>query len=206
MEELPAARSHVSTSSFGRAAEDGLLDRETLRGIAAGDGDALARLYDRHARPVFSLALHVLGDRDEAEEVVQDVFAQAWNQIARYDATRGTAVAWLLMMTRSRSIDRLRRRRCAPALVSGSWKNLNDVEDSRRGPEMVALTTEHATLLRAALERLPLIQRWTIELAFFEGLTHVEIAGQLQEPLGTIKTRIRLGLLKLRDAISTTTP
>jgi RNA polymerase sigma-70 factor (ECF subfamily) len=175
-------------------------DLDAVRLMAGGDGSALATLYDRHARVTYSLALRILGEPQEAEEVVQDVFAQAWRQASRFDRSRGAVVAWLLMMTRSRSIDRVRARRAMPAAAGDPDQAFGLIADSADGPERVALTTERASRLKEALDTLPLIQRVPIELAFFEGLTHVEVAERLEVPLGTIKTRIRLGLMKMKDA------
>lgn len=181
-----------------RAAE-AAADLEAIARVARGDGEALAALYDRHSRAVYSLALRILGDTHEAEEIVQDVFAQAWRQAARYDTSRGVVVAWLLVMARSRAIDRLRSRRGLPALAGDSEQTLGILSDPAAGPERAALTAEQRSRVREALDTLPLVQRLAIELAFFEGLTHVEIAERLEMPLGTIKTRIRLGLMKLKD-------
>jgi RNA polymerase sigma-70 factor, ECF subfamily len=184
-----------------RESADPAADIDAIRRVARGDADALAFLYDRHSRIVYSLAFRIVGDPPEAEEVVQDVFAQAWRQAERYDTARGAVVAWLLMIARSRAIDRIRSRRGMPPLAPDGWKGLSEMVDPAEGPELLTLTGEQVTRLRAALHSLPLAQRLTIELAFYEGLTHVEIAERLEEPLGTVKTRIRLGLLKLRGAI-----
>jgi RNA polymerase sigma-70 factor (ECF subfamily) len=175
-------------------------DMEVVRRMAEGDGQALATLYDRHGRVTYSLALRILGEPQEAEEVVQDVFAQAWRQASRFDRSRGAVVAWLLMMTRSRAIDRVRARRAMPAPSGDPDQAFGLIADSADGPERVALTTERASRLKEALDTLPLLQRVPIELAFFEGLTHTEVAERLEVPLGTIKTRIRLGLMKMKDA------
>jgi RNA polymerase sigma-70 factor (ECF subfamily) len=175
-------------------------DLEVVRRMAAGDGQALAALYDRHSRVTFSLALRIVGEPQEAEEVVQDVFSQAWRQASRFDRSRGAVVAWLLMMTRSRAIDRVRARRAMPGAAGDPDQAFGLIADTADGPERVALTTERAARLREALDTLPLMQRVPIELAFFEGLTHVEVAERLEVPLGTIKTRIRLGLMKMKDA------
>ena len=128
-------------------------DLESVRRMAEGDGQALAALYDRHARVTYSLALRVLGEPLEAEEVVQDVFAQAWKQAARYDRSRGAVVAWLLMMTRSRAIDRVRARRAMPASSGDPDQAFGLIPDAADGPERVALTTERAARLKEA-ERL----------------------------------------------------
>ncbi len=176
-------------------------DADAMRRMADGDGSALAELYDRHGRSMFSLAVRILRDQSDAEEVVQDVFAQAWRQAARYDTTRGVVVAWLLMMARSRAIDRLRSRRGQPALQADHPSALRDAADVTTPVDIALLTADQIARVRAALESLPDAQRAAIELAFHEGLTHTEVAERLEQPLGTIKTRIRLGLLRLRAAL-----
>lgn len=198
-------RGALEPSSFHTSA-DTAFDREVVAGIASGDADALARLYDRHSGAVYSLALRVLGDTQEAEEVSQDVFAHVWSHVDRYDAAHGPVSAWLLAMTRSRAIDRLRMRRGEPPLAIGGWRSLTGLEAPASGLAIGMLTADQKTLLRTALDRLPLAQRTTIELAFFGGLTHVEIAAHLEEPLGAVRTRIRRGLLRLRDAVMAATP
>jgi RNA polymerase sigma-70 factor (ECF subfamily) len=180
-------------------------DLEAIRRVARGDADALAFLYDRHSRIIYSLAFRIVGDPPEAEEIVQDVFAQAWRQAERYDTSRGVVVAWLLMIARSRAIDRVRSRRGLPPLAPDGEKGLAAMADPAEGPELQTLSAEQVRRLKDALDTLPLPQRMTIQLAFYEGLTHVEIAERLGEPLGTVKTRIRLGLLKLRSAVLETT-
>lgn len=180
-------------------------DFEAIRRVARGDADALAFLYDRHSRIVYSLAFRIVGDPPEAEEIVQDVFAQAWRQAERYDTSRGVVVAWLLMIARSRAIDRVRSRRGLPPLAPDGEKGLASMADPAEGPELQTLSMEQVRNLKRALETLPLQQRMAIQLAFYEGLTHVEIAERLEEPLGTVKTRIRLGLLKLKSAVLETT-
>ena len=181
-------------------AEDRVNDHHALRRMADGDADAVAELYDRHARRVYSLALRILGDVPDAEDVVQEVFVQAWRQASRYAATRGVVAAWLLTLTRSRAIDRLRARR---ARADQSAVDVAAIQAADTGPSIdwQFLSAEQTRLLRAALEQLPLLQRTAIELAYFEGLTHVEIAARLEEPLGTVKTRIRSGLTKLRETL-----
>ena len=195
---LAALAAHRSESAESQAE-----DRDCLRRMAAGDGTAVAGLYDRHARAVYSLVLRVLGDEGDAEDVVQDVFAQAWRQASRYDATRGAVGAWLLIMARTRAIDRLRSRRVRPEGQT--------VDDDQVVALLPAATPDAATELldaeqvrrvQRALGALPLLQRVAIELAYYEGLSQREIAERLEQPLGTVKTRIRLGLLKLRDALA----
>jgi RNA polymerase sigma-70 factor (ECF subfamily) len=174
-------------------------DRQAMARLAAGDASVVGSLYDRHARAVFSLAVRVLGDRADAEEIVQDVFAQVWSQASRFDAARGTFAAWVLMMTRSRAIDRLRARRAGGASVAAEM--VAEPVDPIPTQEQSAIAGEDADRMRGALQDLNASQREAIELAYYEGLSQSEIAERLQEPLGTVKTRIRSGLLKLRAAL-----
>ena len=176
-------------------------DHAALERMARGDHEALAELYDRHGRLVFSLALRILRDQGDAEDIVQEVFAQAWRQAARYESSRGNVIAWLLNLTRSRAIDRLRGRRARPDTAAGDPSTLELPDLSQPVDEQIALSTE-AARIRAAVDELSVLQRVAIELAFYEGLTHVEIAERLELPLGTVKTRIRQGLLKLRERLA----
>ena len=196
----------IFASAIGRAGplrpwmDDRVTDQQTLDRMASGDGEALAELYDRHAGRVYSLALRIVRDTTEAEDVVQDVFVQAWRQASRYTASRGVVAAWLLMLARSRAIDRLRARRARPEEPGGETA-ATQLVDSGPPVEWQYLSSEQIRLVRTALERLPFLQRLAIELAYFEGLTHVEIAARLEEPLGTVKTRIRSALTKLRESL-----
>jgi RNA polymerase sigma-70 factor (ECF subfamily) len=180
--------------------EDRLGDEAALARMAGGDRDAVAELYDRHSRPVFSLALRILQDRTEAEDVVQDVFTQAWAQAARYDTSRGAVSAWLLNMARSRAIDRLRSRRARPEMSERSAA-LN-MADAAIPLDMQLVSSERAAQLKRALQELPLLNRMAIELAYYEGLTHAEIAERLEQPLGTVKTRIRQAVIRLRESLA----
>jgi len=177
-------------------------DLESLRLLVSGDQGAAAGLYDRHSRALYSLILRILGDEGEAEDVLQEVFVQAFRQAGRYDASRGAVAAWLLMMARSRAIDRLRTRRTRVEGRTGEVQVLNDLPDAQPDAASVIIGEEQTRLVRHALAELPLVQRVAIELAYYEGLSHTEIAERLEQPLGTIKTRIRLGLLKLRDELA----
>jgi RNA polymerase sigma-70 factor (ECF subfamily) len=182
-------------------ADDRAGDLAAIARIRHGDAAGLADLYDRHATAVYSLALRILRDRAAAEDAVQEVFAQAWRQIRNYDPARGAVGAWLCTLARSRAIDALRARRARPvAAVDDRLAGV--LPDSGPAPEEQAIFSEHGHRIRQALSALPEIQRQAIELAFYEGLTHTEIAARLAEPLGTVKTRIRAGLLKLRDELA----
>lgn len=178
-------------------------DRDAFDRMARGDHEALGEVYDRHGRLLYSLALRILRDQGDAEDIVQEVFAQAWRQAARYDAGRGTVLGWLLTLTRSRAIDRLRGRQSRPA-ASTDEGLLRDIPDRVTPADQQIAWAGQARQIRAALEGLTMLQRVAIELAFYEGLTHVEIAERLELPLGTVKTRIRQGLLKLRDRLAGT--
>jgi RNA polymerase sigma-70 factor, ECF subfamily len=182
--------------------EDREADHRALARMARGDHDALAELYDRHSRPIYSLALRILQDRSDAEDVVQEVFVQAWSQASRYDASRGAASAWLLNMTRSRAIDRLRSKRSRPDLGRTDRSGALNVADAAEGQDLQLLSREQLTKLRTALDALPFVQRTALELAYYEGLSHTEIAERLEQPLGTVKTRIRQAILKLRSAMA----
>jgi RNA polymerase sigma-70 factor (ECF subfamily) len=168
--------------------------------IARGDRDAFARFYDLHARLVHTFARRLLREPGEAEEVVQDVFVQVWRQAESYRADRGTPEAWLLTMTRSRGIDKLRSRRRRDEMV-------RSVENPDRLPEpavdaSAAGSAEARATLGGVLADLPAAQRDVLELAYFDGLTQSEIAARLGEPLGTVKTRIRTGLERLRGLLA----
>jgi len=168
--------------------------------IAAGDRDAFSRFYDLLAPTAFGLIRRVLRDPEAAAEVLQEVFWQVWREAPQYDPKRGSPEAWLVMRAKTRAIDRLRsirrRDRTFVAPVDESVAQRND------GPaENPAVVAEDRGLVRTALAQLPEPQRRVIELAFFEGLTQSEIALRLGEPLGTVKTRARLGLERLRAAL-----
>jgi RNA polymerase sigma-70 factor, ECF subfamily len=173
-------------------------DERLLERMARADGDALRELYDRHGRAVYSLALRVLRSQPDAEDVVQEVFTQAWVKAARYDASRGTVAAWLLMQTRSRAIDRLRGRKLRP---EGAEPTLVEIRDPGAGPESQAQAGADARRVREALGALSDPQRTALELAFFEGLTYSQVAEHLNQPVGTVKTRIRQALLRLKTAL-----
>ena len=190
----------VLGSSAAASPESRQADQASLARIARGDQLAFAELYDRHARLVFSLALRILQERADAEDIVQEVFAQVWSQAGRYDASRGAVAAWMLMLTRSRAIDRLRARRARPETASES-NTAESVVDSAVRQDLELLSAEQVTRLQRALKELPDAQRTALELAYYEGLTHAEVAARLSEPLGTVKTRIRQAVIKLRESL-----
>ena len=192
--DLDGVRS-ATAATAARQADAAIIDR-----IAAGDRAAMAELYDRHSDLVFSLACRIVRQPADAEDVVQDVFTQAWRQAARYDAERASAAAWLLNITRTRAIDRLRAARTRQQ-ISGGDERLESTPTVGATQEDQVIGGERAERVRAALSVLGEAQRTAIDLAYFAGLTHGEIAARLSEPLGTVKTRIRSGLLKLREAL-----
>ncbi len=177
-------------------------DAELLRQIASGDGDALTRLFDLHSPVLLGLLIRILGTRAEAEEALQEVFLQVWMQADRYDETRSSPRGWLAMLARSRALDRIRRREARRRREDESAEEearMALVEPDGTGRLEAA---ERRTLVSSALERLSPEQRRCIELAFFEGLTHTQIADRLKAPLGTVKSRILLGMSKLRQVLS----
>jgi RNA polymerase sigma-70 factor (ECF subfamily) len=169
----------------------GPTDVSLVEAIRAGDESAMATLYDRYSSIVYSVGLRVLGDTGAAEDVLQEVFIQLWRNPGVFDASRGNLGAWLAVIARNRAIDRVRKRRpetdIADIVVSVEPDITGDAERARAMEKV-----------RAALGTMPAAQRSALEMAYFEGLTHFEIAAKTGEPLGTIKTRIRTGLLALR--------
>jgi RNA polymerase sigma-70 factor (ECF subfamily) len=168
--------------------------------VAKGDQSALTALYDSTSRLVFGLVLRVVGDRSTAEEVLLDVYTQVWRQAATYDPRRGAPLAWLMTIARTRGIDRLRSGRYEQ-LNKDALDSIGEVSASTASPEEATVEAERRRLVRAALATLSAEQREVIELAYYSGLSHSEIALRLGQPLGTVKTRTRLGLIKLRDML-----
>ncbi len=182
-------------------------DYHLLAAIATGSdkaSDALGELYDAHARIVFGLAKRILAKPEDAEEVVQDVFAQVWRDARKYEQSRATVAGWLVMLTRTRAIDKLRARKARPDLdqANDPVPILQASLSKSLTPEALALTSADAARVGAALESLPSEQRKFIDLAYFEGLSQSEIAEHTGTPLGTVKTRMRTALHSLRAALS----
>jgi len=177
-------------------------DRELVAAVASGSSEALARLYDRHAGTVFALARRLLSLVEDAEEVVQDVFSQVWRDASRYEAGRATVAGWIVMLTRARAIDRLRSRKARPDLRGVNPDSAPPLVAGDRNPEQVTLTAEDVRSVRGALTVLPDAQRSLLELAYYEGMTHVEIAERTGVPLGTVKTRIRTAMMTLKGVLS----
>jgi RNA polymerase sigma-70 factor (ECF subfamily) len=180
-------------------------DRELVERAAGGDERAVALLYDRFGAGLYALAYRITGERADAEEAVVDGFAQAWRAASTFRADRGSVGAWLATIVRSRALDltraRTRRARLASAAAAEEPGAAPAMGSYRPDPRVDADADERRLRVRAALEALAPAQREAIELAYFEGLSQSEIAERLAEPLGTIKTRIRTGMQKLRDAL-----
>jgi RNA polymerase sigma-70 factor (ECF subfamily) len=192
----------VSWPDGQRPVDYAQLDDEALvRLLALRDVGALEALYHRYSRPVFSLALKILGDREVVEEVVQEVFLRLWTRAYGYDPQRGKLLSWLLTITHHRAIDELRRRRSQPE-VDGLREQLSPADEPETNPSASFAQVEERDAVRHALAQLPEAQRRPIEMAYYGGMTQVEIAVALGEPLGTIKTRMRLAMQKLRTLLA----
>lgn len=177
-----------------------LADEELMALVRQGDPDAFEVVFDRHGGPAYSLAFRMCGERELAEDVVQETFTGLWRGVGNYQAGRGSLRSWLLTATRNRMIDAFRTRRA---------KQAGDIFDEGLAERVPGISDTHAEVsaredaraVREALGTLPEDQRTVIELAFFSGLSHSEIAGRLGLPAGTVKGRMRLGLAKLRVAL-----
>ena len=180
-------------------------DATLLAAMRCRDERALAALYDRYAPVLLAHVARLLRDRAEAEGVLLETFMQAWERADRYDPTRGSVACWLLMMARTRALDALRasgrRERAVERAAVEDPEVADVVSDPAHDPARGAERDDQAAAVAAALRTLTEPQRAAIELAFFEGLSHTEIADRLSVPLGTIKTRIRAGLQRLRDVL-----
>jgi len=201
--EAPVSEGFYRVSQINvpaRADLGALRDDELLALVAHGDEPALGAIYDRYSGLVYTIALRITGDRQTSEEVMQDVFQGVWQTAGSYQAGRGACAAWLVGIARHRAIDstrskRERARNREQTIEQGGFAETTGAPD----PELTGMDLREA--VRAALDSIPPAQRQAVELAFYGGFTRVEIAERLGEPLGTIKTRLRLGLLKLRDLL-----
>lgn len=173
-------------------------DVELLHAVARGDEVALARLYDQYRVILFGLLVRILGSREEAEDILQDVFVQVWKRARDFDEKRGKPFTWLVTLTRSRAIDRLRllgaRNRLAESVAKGQPEDVSDALSD-------TIQSGQRSIVQQALAELPAEQKEALVLAYYEGLTQSEIASQLGTPLGTVKTRMRSGMTKLRDLL-----
>lgn len=182
-----------------------MLDPALLARIVKGDQQAFSQLYDHSSTLLYTLALRILGNRDEAAELVQDVYLEVWRKVARYDVGRGSPLAWLVTLTRSRAIDRLRARAARRQQHTDTLDGPTAarVPDFGPSPFETQADQELRLLVGQAMGALPPAQQQALELAYYEGLSHTEIATRLNQPLGTVKTRIKLGMSKLRDTLRT---
>jgi len=184
----------VTSTPPAQHAEDALL----IAAVASGDQAAMARLYDRFAPLVNALCLRMLRDRHAAEELFEDIFVELWRRSGQYDKARGSVATWIATITRSRGIDRIRARQRAGAVA------MTDEAEQVAGdadPAEQVLAADERRRVNESLQALTPDQRRAIELAYFEGLSHSEIATRLARPLGTIKTHIRQGLIQLREVM-----
>jgi RNA polymerase sigma-70 factor, ECF subfamily len=179
-------------------------DLTLLQRIAARDTAAVADLYDRHSRLLFGLILRIVRDRGEAEDILQEVFVRVWNRAEVYDARMGLPLPWIVRVARNCAIDRLRIRRVR-ATVNAPAIDVTNVEAAPTAgiqtPEAAVLEAERRQTLSGALAGLPAEQRQLIEAAFFDGYTHGELARRFGLPLGTVKTRIRAGMIAMRKGL-----
>ena len=178
-----------------RPPEEILLER-----VSAGDSQALAELYDRFSGMLLGLATKILGDRSDAEDVLQEVFVQVWRQAGRYRRGRSSVSTWLVLITRSRSIDRLRSRNVKRRTALAAHREEPSAHTSPEGVRIV-LRDERRKRLSGALAELPEKQRKVLEMAYYQGLTQREIAEATETPLGTVKTRTLLAMRKLRQTL-----
>jgi len=174
-----------------------------LPAVARGDLAAFEALYDRHSSTLYALLLRILTNSEDAQEVLQESFVKAWSNAAMFDAERGSEVAWLISIARSRGIDRLRSRRVRADREHDAGREISihsSFVEKRTGADD-AIRSQESRAVRGALAELPDSQRIALELAYFDGLSQSEIAERLREPLGTIKTRMQLGMKKLRERL-----
>ena len=178
-----------------------LAQARLLRLIAEKDKRALGEFYEQMASPLFAVSVRILGDRHEAEEVIQDVFVEIWNKAAAFDESLGTAFHWTMSIVRNRSIDRIRLRMRRSRIIDRlqEFAPADSTEDAMQA--LPGLGVDEMARVHAAVNGLPDEQRRALEMAFFKGQTHAEIAESIGEPLGTVKARIRRGLLKLRGIL-----
>ena len=194
----------VSPMSNGLASDwsdNERLSASLVSQIALGDEQAMARLYDITSAMVYGLGLRIVKDPSAAEEIALETYLQLWRSAENYDPARGTVTAWLLTMARSRALDWLRARKARRADLEQNLDQVFDLRDHGPSPESSSIQSGRARIIREAMADLPLEQRRALEMTYFAGLSHSEIALQTGLPIGTVKTRIRLGMLRLRELL-----
>lgn len=205
-----AGRTEIAILSTAQNLKQTTPDDLLVRAMAAGESDAMGQLYDRWSSSIFGLALRITREKADAEEVVVDAFAQAWRDAKRFEPGRGSVGAWLATIARSRALDLVRatgrRNRLTDTTAASSVDASIAMGSPTPSPSAHVEDDERARKVRAALDDLPAPQRTVIELAYFGGLSQSEIAERLSEPLGTVKTRVRLGLHKLREQLAVLGP
>jgi RNA polymerase sigma-70 factor (ECF subfamily) len=169
--------------------------------IAGGDNGALSHLYDSTSRMVYGLCLRIVKDPSAAEDITLETYLQVWRTAQSYDPVRGTVSAWLLTVVRSRAIDWLRARKARRADLEQDLDEVFELQDLRPSPERASIDSGRTRIIQNAMAELPEEQRRAIELTYFSGLSHSEIALQTGLPIGTVKTRIRLGVIRLRELL-----
>lgn len=177
-------------------------DADLMSSLAAGNPAAMELLYERYSRPVYSFAYRMLGDRDHAEDLLQEVLLRAWRRSNRFSDSRGSLISWLLSITHNMAIDELRKKQRRPQKADSQEPELlmGSLRDTDAPVEEQVLTAENGQVIREALAEIPDNQRIVLELGYFRGMTQREISEHLDVPLGTIKTRMRLALRKLQDS------
>ena len=176
-------------------------DEMLLRKVAHGDRSAFAALYDRFSTPLYSLAVKMLNNEAEAQDLLQEVFLSVWSKAAQFQSDRGSAFSWVVAQLRNRAIDRLRSRRRRGELIESHGPELEPSGSATTSSAYNAEISERAREVRSAMEQLSEEQRLVLRMAYFEGLTQVEIAEKLEEPLGTVKARICRGMARLRVSL-----
>jgi RNA polymerase sigma-70 factor, ECF subfamily len=180
-------------------------DLDLIRRIASGDESAVSSLYDRYGSVLYAVVYRITGQKADAEEVVMEAFAQVWRDAARFESSRGSVAAWVTMIARSRALDHIRSRDRRERITTTAGRD-DDAQAPAMGswgtdPGYQVEQTERERRVAEAMQSLSPAQRQAIELAYYDGLSQSEIAERLQEPLGTVKTRVRLGMMKLRDVL-----
>ena len=198
--DLLKPRSMDTASQFAAST----INPKLVARVAKGEHHALSQLYDQSSTVLFSLALRILGDREEAADVLQEIYLDVWRKVVRYDVGRGTPIAWLITLTRSRAIDRLRTR--GPRTPRQISPSINDARtsqfDDRHSDPLDSQTGQALRhLIREAWATLPQRQQQAVELAYYEGLPDTEIAARLKQPVEEVKTSIVLGMAHLREAL-----